>query len=159
MTRRFGAPRVLLGLPLAGLALLGAFILRAHDVAPVPTWFYVFAWYPTLVLLDLVVYGLGGESLFHRPAALLAMLWWSAVIWYLFEAINFRLANWYYVFVPAHPVERWAGITVSFATVVPAILLPERLFAQLGVWREAAAAPVVVRERDLWLSTALGTAL
>src|SRR5437764_8660365 len=44
-----------------------------------------------------------------------------------FEAINFRLQNWYYVFLPPHRLDRWAGITISLATVVPAVLLPERL--------------------------------
>src|SRR6266851_4863332 len=33
------------------------------------------------------------------------MLWWSAVIWFLFEAINFRLQDWYYVFLPASSLE------------------------------------------------------
>src|SRR5256885_14185475 len=86
---------------------------------------YVVAWYPTLVILDQTVVLLGGESLLARPSALTAMLWWSAMIWFLFEAINFRLEDWYYVFLPANRLGRWVGITVSLATVVPAVLLPE----------------------------------
>src|SRR3989441_8145097 len=98
----------------------------------VPTWLYVFAWYPTLLILDQVVVLRGGESLLAEPRALATMLWWSAVIWFLFEAINVRLQDWYYVFLPANPVERWVGITLSLATVVPAVLLPERLLDRLG---------------------------
>src|SRR5205809_1829151 len=64
------------------------------------------------------------------------MLWWSAVIWLVFEAINFRLRDWYYVCLPAGRLERWLGITVSLATVVPAVLLPERILDRLGVWRD-----------------------
>jgi hypothetical protein len=120
----------------AAVVLIAVVLLRAYEIPPIPTWFYVLAWYPTLIILDEVVVLLGGESLLARPRRLALMLWWSAVIWFLFEAINFRLRDWYYVFLPAGRLERWLGITVSLATVVPAVLLPERLLDRLGVWRD-----------------------
>ncbi len=120
----------------AAVVLIAAVLLLGYEIPPVPTWFYVLAWYPTLVILDEVVVLLGGESLLARPRELLVMLWWSTVIWLLFEAINFRLQDWYYVFLPAGRLERWVGITVSLATVVPAVLLPERVLDRLGVWRD-----------------------
>ncbi|HVH11279.1 MAG TPA: DUF4332 domain-containing protein [Gemmatimonadales bacterium] len=120
----------------AAVVLIAALFLRRYEIPPVPTWFYVFAWYPTLLILDQVVVLLGGASLLERPVELATMLWCSAVIWFAFEAINFRLANWYYVFLPAARLERWVGITVSLATVVPAVLLPERVLDRLGVWRD-----------------------
>ena len=120
----------------AAVVLIAAVLLRAYEIPPIPTWFYVLAWYPTLIILDELVVLLGGESLLARPRELAVMLWWSAVIWFVFEAINFRLRDWYYVFLPAGRLERWLGITVSLATVVPAVLLPERLLDRLGVWRD-----------------------
>ena len=126
----------------AAVVLIAAVALLQYEIPPVPTWFYVLAWYPTLVVLDQVVVLLGGESLLARPPELAAMLWWSAVIWFLFEAINFRLQNWYYVFLPPHRLDRWAGITISLATVVPAVLLPERVLDRLGVWHDLRARPV-----------------
>jgi hypothetical protein len=122
--------------------LIAAVALLHYEIPPAPTWFYVLAWYPTLVILDQVVVLIGGESLLARPPALAAMLWWSAVIWFLFEAINFRLQNWYYVFLPPHRLDRWAGITISLATVVPAVLLPERVLDRLGVWHDLRARPI-----------------
>src|SRR6266704_638380 len=106
----------------AAVVLIAAVALLHFEIPPVPTWFYVLAWYPTLVVLDQVVVLLGGESLLARPPELAAMLWWSAVIWFLFEAINFRLQNWYYVFLPPHRLDRWVGITISLATLTPAQL-------------------------------------
>src|SRR3989475_1332886 len=135
-------PRFALGAAVAALA--AALVLLRLDVPPVPTWFYVFAWYPTLVILDALVVRLGGTSLLARPRELGGMLWWSAVIWFLFEALNFRLQDWYYVFLPDHRVERWLGITLSLATVVPAVLLPARLPADLGVGRRLPARPLPV---------------
>ncbi|HET7296755.1 MAG TPA: hypothetical protein VFI66_06405, partial [Gemmatimonadales bacterium] len=93
--------------------MIAAGALRLYEIAPVPTWFYVLAWYPTLVILDQAVVLTGGESLVARPRALAVMLWWSAIIWLGFEIINFRLQDWYYVFLPAGRLERWVGVTVS----------------------------------------------
>ena len=111
------------------LAVALVWLLLFAGVEPVPTWFYVFAWYPTLVLFDArTSRRFDNSPLFGRPRVIVPLLAWSAVIWLLFEAANFRLRNWYYVFLPSHPGERWAGILLSFATVVPAILLAARLF-------------------------------
>src|ERR1041385_8751204 len=121
----------------AAVVLIAAVLLLGYEIPPVPTWVYVLAWYPTLVILDEVVVMLGGVSLLARPRELVVMLWWSAVIWFLFEAINFRLRDWYYVFLPASRLERWIGIRVSLATVVPALLLSPRYLSPLtwgAVW-------------------------
>src|SRR2546426_7927781 len=133
-------PRFALGAAVAALA--AALDLLRLDVPPVPSWFYVFAWYPTLVILDARVVRLDGTSLLARPRELGGMLWWSAVIWFLFEALNFRLQDWYYVFLPDHRVERWLGITLSLATVVPAGLVPARPLQDLGVGRRLSGPPL-----------------
>jgi predicted flap endonuclease-1-like 5' DNA nuclease len=86
------------------------------------------------------------------------MLWWSAVIWFVFEAINFRLGNWYYVFLPTHRIERWIGITVSLATVVPAVLLPERALERLGAFQDLRARPIALTPQHLRVAFALGCA-
>src|SRR2546421_8842335 len=143
----------------AAVVLIAAVALLHYDIPPVPTWFYVLAWYPTLVILDQVVVLLGGESLLARPPELAAMLWWSAVIWLLFEAINFRVQNWYYVFLPPQRVDRWAGIIVSLATVVPAVLLPERLLDRLGVWHDLRARPIQLAPAHLRAAWWVGWAL
>lgn len=147
-------PRI--ALPLALAVLVAAWMLRDRGIEPLATWFYVFAWYPTLLALDAVAVLLGGESLLARPVSVLALLWWSAVIWFLFELLNLRLQNWYYVLVPPHRLERWVGITVSFATVGPAILLPERLLDRLGLWHALRGRPLPLGPRDLTLSAAVG---
>jgi hypothetical protein len=87
------------------------------------------------------------------------MLWWSAVIWFLFEAINFRLQDWYYVFLPASRLERWIGITVSLATVVPAVLLPERLLDRLGVWHDLRLRSFTLEPRHLEIAGWVGWGL
>ncbi len=143
----------------AAVVLMAAVLLLANEIPPVPTWFYVLAWYPTLVILDEAVVLLGGERLLARPREVAVMLWWSAVIWLLFEAINFRLRDWYYVFLPAGRLERWLGITVSLATVVPAVLLPERVLGRLGVWRDLRFRSFALEPRHLEIAGWVGWGL
>jgi len=129
------------------VALIVAWILLGLHVDPVPTWFYVFAWYPTLVLLDGVASLLDGRRslLFAHPDLALSLLAWSPIVWLVFEAANFRVRNWYYVLLPASPVERWAGIVLSFATVLPAIVLAESALAAGGAFAQGRHRPVRIR--------------
>src|SRR3989441_12913632 len=143
----------------AAVVLIAVLLLRVYEIPPVPTWFYVLAWYPTLIILDEVVVVLSGESLLARPRELAVMLWWLAVIWLLFEAINFRLRDWYYVFLPAGRLERWLGILVSLATVVPAVLLPERVLDRLGVWRDLQFRSLTLEPRHLEIAGWVGWGL
>lgn len=141
---------------LSAMAIAAAWLLLYFRVDPVPTWFYVFAWYPTLVLLDSV-----GTRLDGRPSALwsrsgVSLLIWSPVIWLVFEAANLRLRNWYYVFLPHAALERWTGIILSFATVVPALFLAERALDAAGLLRHRRERPVEVRAWDLRGAVALG---
>lgn len=136
---------------------LCAWTLLLIGVEPVPTWFYVFAWYPTLVLIDELAARVSGRPPALRGIGRLAsLLGWSAIIWLVFEVLNFRLDNWYYVFLPHHPIERWTGILLSFATVVPALLLAERLLDAFGVGRKWRTRAVLVRSSDVRLSPWLG---
>jgi hypothetical protein len=134
-------------LALSIIALALAWLLLGLRVDPVPTWFYVFAWYPTLMLLDAVASLLDGRAslLFDSGKVTLSLLAWSPIVWLVFEAANFRVRNWYYVFLPASQVERWAGILLSFATVLPAIVLAERVLAAGGAFGARQHRPVPIR--------------
>ncbi len=131
----------MLEISLGTVGLAAAWLLRFLGVEPIPTWFYVAVWYPTLVLLDGGASILGRDRpLLGRPQLSLSLFAWSSAIWLVFEALNFRLETWYYVFLPRSVPERWAGILVSFATVMPAVILAARLLesAKVGMrWRTA----------------------
>jgi hypothetical protein len=137
--------------------IVAAWVLLLSNVEPVPTWFYVFAWYPTLVLLDALASRREHERPVYRSGGrALSLLAWSAAVWLLFEAANFRLRNWYYVFLPFHPAERWAGIVLSFATVLPALFLSARLLDSVGVGRTWRSRAVTVHRWHLDASIGLG---
>jgi predicted flap endonuclease-1-like 5' DNA nuclease len=117
--------------------------------------YYVFVWYGTLLAADGVVALVGGAGergrflLLDRPAHLLSMLGWSAVVWLFYEAFNFRLRNWYYINLPNDVVSRWVGVVVSFATVLPAVFLSQALLEGLGVakrvrWKRLRVTPALL---------------
>lgn len=140
------------------IVLITATLLLALDVEPVPTWFYVFAWYPVLVVADdFAARRTQRTALLASPALVLSMMGWSVVVWLLYEAANLRLAHWYYVFLPQSQVWRWLGITMSFATVVPAVVLSQRVLEGLGIGRRWISSPVTIRPRDLIGSALLGS--
>lgn len=142
-SRGRGLPALVLGLAV----LAPATVLSLEGTEPFATWYYVFAWYGTLVTLDGALAAARPDRGFHllsRPRHALSLFAWSVPFWLFFESLNFRLENWYYVFLPAHPVARWTGITLSFATVLPALFLLEAAGERAGVGREMRWRPVEV---------------
>jgi hypothetical protein len=116
---------VVLAVATVGMALL---------VEPFVSWYYQWAWWSYVLAADALNRRLAGRSLLHDEPR---RFWWlaavSVVLWTVFEALNFRLGNWYYVM--DHPLRpaRWAGGVVAFATVLPALFETEALLRNLGV--------------------------
>ncbi len=148
-----GVPRPtpwLVALP-ALVFLLVATALMLRRIEPFANWYYLSAWYPTLLLLDSAVAVRSGRYyLISRPGFAVSLLCWSAVLWFFFELVNFRVANWYYVFLPPDRPVRWLGTTVSFMTVLPAIFLAERWLASRGTFASVRWPGFAVRRTHLF---------
>ena len=73
----------------------------------------------------------------------LAYLAFASVLWWtLFEMVNLRLGNWYYVMSPAGRPLRWASGVVAFATVLPAMVVTVSLIEALGWLRTLRVTPL-----------------
>jgi len=138
--------------------LLGASIgLALRGVEPVATWLYQAAWYPTIALMAaLVARREGRDPLTANPLHALSLFAWSAVFWFFFELLNWRLRDWYYVNVPADRLGRWVGISLAFATVLPAIFLAARVLNSWGVLTRVRTAPLRVTRGGLRLTSFAG---
>jgi Domain of unknown function (DUF4332) len=107
-----------------GLALL---------VEPMPTWYYHLAWWSYIAAVDDVNRRLAGWSLLRdRPSLFLKLAAVSVVWWTLFEVLNLRLGNWYYVMDPEPRAVRWVAGVLAFATVLPGIFETLQLVDNLG---------------------------
>ena len=131
-------------LAVLALATAGLFAL----VDPVLTWYYHLAWWSYIVAVDAVNRRLAGRSLLRdRPRRFLWLALGSVAWWTLFEALNLRLGNWYYVMDPASRALRWIGGVLAFATVLPAIVETVQLAENLGWLRSVRVSRVWGRAR------------
>ncbi|MFW6303349.1 MAG: hypothetical protein ACOC2L_01895, partial [Candidatus Sumerlaeota bacterium] len=91
-------------------------------IEPFYTSVYTFLWWPGIFVIDRAVWRLRGSSLLYdRPGEFLLLALWSTPAWLLFEAVNFRLENWYYVQVPIHLSDGGPFLALAFATVLPGV--------------------------------------
>jgi hypothetical protein len=82
---------------------------------------------PLWVSFIIVVNGLtfkrtGGCMMLDRPGFFLILFPFSALFWWFFEYLNRFVQNWYYVGVKFEPAEYFWYATLSFSTVLPAVL-------------------------------------
>ena len=95
-------------------------ILRSSFII---TWFYCFAWWSFILVMDSLNFRIRKISpLSESPRTFLFSAFISVFVWLIFELFNLRLGNWHYHDLPPHMTERWLGYFLAFATVIPAIL-------------------------------------
>ena len=144
------------------LAAVAVFALATVGLAlliePIPGWYYTLAWWSYIVAADDANRRLGGRSLLRDRFRHLAYLAYASVLWWtLFEIVNLRLGNWYYVMSPAGRSLRWVSGVVAFATVLPAIVVTVGLIENLGWLRTVRATPLTWTPRKRLVVLALCT--
>jgi hypothetical protein len=152
--RRTGRPH----LPslLAWPVLAAAHVALFKEIQPFATWFYPVAWWCYVAILDGVCARRGGPALLAwPPRRLLGLAAASWAFWLLFEAVNLRIANWYYVGVPEMWLSRRVGISISFATVLPLLEVTARAVSPLPFPGACRVRPLVLTPARLrWVQGA-----
>jgi len=121
---------------IAILLLSEIFLFKKVD--PFYSWFYSFAWWSYILVVDAVIYRLKGNSLIlNRTKEFFLMIPWSIFIWLIFEAANLSLQNWYYVNLPHSVVERWCGYAIAYGTVLPGLFETTELLESLGLFKKS----------------------
>ena len=135
--------------------ILGLFILVVSEILmfkgaePFASWFYYFAWWSYILIVDSIIYKIKKNSLImNRTGEFLLMLFWSVFIWTFFEAVNLIMKNWYYINVVPICVVRWLGYGVAYATVLPGLFETTELLESLGLFKDSSLKPISVNK--LW---------
>ncbi|MFN2385852.1 MAG: DUF4332 domain-containing protein [Thermoanaerobaculia bacterium] len=133
----------------AGAALFaGGLFVLARDVEGWNAIWYLPAWYGYLLVLDALIFRLQGSSpLSARPREVAGWMLWSIPFWFLFEAYNLRLQNWYYVFALRSIVTAAVLSATAFATVLPACFFHAEAVRALGIARGRRCRPIGVTPR------------
>lgn len=130
MTRRWRKAQSYIGLTI----LAGSAGLLAAGAPFIKTWFYCFAWWSLLLVLDGVNARRTGASFFFAAGQeFLFSAFLSIPVWLVFELFNLRLKNWSYHSLPPSLPERWAGYFIAFATVIPALKILAGFIRSLGL--------------------------
>ncbi|MGB7573151.1 MAG: DUF4332 domain-containing protein [Thermodesulfobacteriota bacterium] len=120
------------------ILLLLSEIFLFKKVDPFYSWFYSFAWWSYILIIDAVIYRLKGSSLIlNRTREFFVMIPWSIFIWLIFEAANLSLKNWYYINLPHSTVERWLGYAIAYGTVLPGLFETTELLESLGLFKKS----------------------
>jgi len=103
------------------------------DAAPIRTFFFGIAWWSYILVADACVWRRCGASLLRsRPREFWFLAFWSIPLWNLFELLNFRLQNWFYVNAPANQTLALLFNVISYATVLPALFETYLLLGAYG---------------------------
>ena len=95
-------------------------------------------WLGYALLVDGLVYLRKGTSLYTRSKSRYVGLFLvSAPAWWLFEAINLRTQNWFYLGTEGYsPLEYFLLATLNFSTVIPAVFGAAELFGSFDFIRK-----------------------
>ncbi len=142
-----------------GVAIFGASLWAlVRDMPAINVLWYLPAWYGYLLTLDAILLCREGRSfLWHRRRELLAMLGWSVPFWFVFEAYNFVIENWYYVYVfRSLWVQALYGF-VAYATVFPACFFHAELLRSLTRWDKIRWPGLTITVRKLRILAVMGS--
>jgi len=115
-----------------GLGLIAIFWYTNWNLPGLRThWGFFPLWLGYCLLVDALAYARTGTSLLTRSRqSYVALFLLSAPSWWLFEAINLRTQNWWYVGADQFEPAAYAfWTTLSFTTVMPAVFGTAELFA------------------------------
>jgi len=133
-------------------------LLLFKKVDPFYSWFYCFAWWSYILIIDAVIHRLKGNSLLlNRTGEFFLMIPWSIFLWLIFEAANLSLENWYYINLPKSTVERWVGYAVAYATVLPGMFETTELLETVGLFKNLKIKKMIISGGGHFVLILLGT--
>lgn len=108
-------------------------------IEPLARWYFPLVWFGYIFVVDALIYKVKSHSLLmNRRKQIYLMLLISALVWWIFEYINYRLGNWSYINLEGFRslLEKSLFGWISFSTVIPAIFETEDLLrtAHLFDW-------------------------
>ncbi len=104
-----------------GIALhLSGYYALIKKVEPLQYFFYLIAWWSYIVIIE-AFFAIKTKdfAVLNRRLPFIVII--SSGFWCVFELINLRLQNWFYINLSANIIERWAGYLLAYGTVLPAV--------------------------------------
>ncbi|NQT79252.1 MAG: hypothetical protein HQ555_02515 [Candidatus Aminicenantes bacterium] len=104
------------------IILVVSVLLLIRQVVFMKTWFFSFAWWSFILIMDSINFRKTKSSPLSGPFRnFLFTAFISVFVWLIFELFNLRVKNWTYHNLPPGLFIRWLGYFVAYATVIPAM--------------------------------------
>lgn len=139
-----------------GILLLGALVFAVgvfglvRDILWIAQPFYAFAWWGYIFLLDgFIAMRRGNSLLTSRRHHFWPMFIGSVTFWYLFEALNLRYQNWYYVGAFQNIVNGYIFSAFAFSTVLVGMFETYEAVCTFNPWKNWRGTP---RKFPAWVS-------
>jgi hypothetical protein len=122
----------LIVLILAAIAHVVGYVLLAFRVEPFMYNFYVLSWWSYIAIVDASL-ALKRKRFLVFNGSLPFWIVASSAFWCMFELVNLRIENWYYINIPDSSLIRFFGYLAAYGTVIPAMYVTkEAIRALLG---------------------------
>ena len=146
-----------IGLPLSHYWLLAR-------VEPFYSLIYIFLWWSYIFVADFFVHRLRGHSMLSdRPWEFLVIWFWSMPAWLLFEVVNRRIENWYYIMAPTNLAVGLFYLLFAFGAVLPGIFETMELIVGLvekfAPKKKITGPPFTITPRHIKIQMAVGIAM
>lgn len=140
------------------IVLICSEFLMFKRIEPFPTWFYPFAWWSYILIIDSIIYRIKGNSLIiNRTKEFFLLMPWSIAIWLIFELANLSIKNWYYINIPDVLWIRWIGYSLAYSTVLPGIFETTELLESLNIYKNASIKRIAITPRWYFIFYIIGT--
>lgn len=117
-------------LSLSVLLHLSGYFFLLRQTEPFQYFFYLAAWWSYIIFIDgILATRTKGFITLNKTLPVVIII--SSAFWCIFELINLRIENWFYINLPTNDFQRWIGYLLAYGTVIPAIYLTKELFCRL----------------------------
>ena len=115
---------------LAFLLYYAGYYTSKHKIEPFMYDYYLFSWWSYILFLDVVIF-IRRKKFLVLNQGLPYLIVISCAFWCLFELINVRLENWFYVNIPIPIWIRYPGYLFAYATVIPGVYLTKEVLSEI----------------------------
>jgi hypothetical protein len=106
------------------LYFFGLYTLLIRKTGPFYYYYFITSWWSYIIFLDALL-SLKYKRFFVLNRHLPFLIIISSGYWCVFELLNIRLQNWFYINLPPEASYRYLGYLLGFGTVLPAIYLTQ----------------------------------
>jgi hypothetical protein len=116
-------------------------------------WGFFFQWLGYILLIDAIVFTKKARSIYSdNSKSFIALFIYSIPFWWLFELLNLRTQYWFYEARENFTDVEYALLaSLSFSTVIPAILETYELLSLLKVFQKTIRGPKLKESRENFL--------